>query len=282
MKQIVYNNSITGEIMPSIYQLNFSNDHYYIGQTSRPIEQRIRQHKITRGAGCPKLYQAWRVEEFLGYEVLEEPPLELLDAREQYWISQKKPSLNTLPGGKALRGFNHPRAKYTAEQIQEVVRLWLETTLTKQEISDATGVSYGTIQDILKLRQHLWVWDTLDPKQLEAAAHLRDKTTTIWGPDNEPVTFSCSIREQERILNLTPGTLHRVLRGQVSQGYSAQPHPTVKLRDPLGTPHEFTLPEAKLQLPQLDDFTTFQLQQLLKGKNSAGWSSEIITWNNES
>ena len=265
--------------MPSIYQLNFSNNHTYIGQTSRPVTERVHQHKVTRGAGCPKLYQAWRVEEFLGYEVLEEPDIEDLDSREVYWIATKQPSLNTLPGGKVLRGFNHPRAKYTAEQIKEVIRLWLETTLSKQEICDATTVSYGTIQDILKLRQHLWVWDTLDPKQLESAQLLRDKVATVWGPDNTPYTFSCSVREQEALLDLPKGTLHRVLHGQTTKsGWSSQPHPLLKLTDPLGTVHQFTLPQARAQLHTMDDFSQFQLEQLLKGKNSAGWSSEVIPY----
>lgn len=53
--------------MPTIYQLNFTNNNTYVGQTSNPIEARIRQHALTKGSGCPKLHKAWKTETYLGY-----------------------------------------------------------------------------------------------------------------------------------------------------------------------------------------------------------------------
>ncbi len=53
--------------MPTIYQLNFTNNNTYVGQTSNPIEARIRQHVLTKGSGCPKLHNAWKTETYLGY-----------------------------------------------------------------------------------------------------------------------------------------------------------------------------------------------------------------------
>ena len=47
-------------------------------------------------------------------------PSDFIDEKERLYIKSLSPPLNTLPGGEGMSGFNHPRSKYTKEQLLAV------------------------------------------------------------------------------------------------------------------------------------------------------------------
>lgn len=265
--------------MSTIYKLNFANGEFYIGQTSQPVSARISQHKVTRGSGCPLLFTAWQYNEFVGYEILEDGiPQSEVDAREIYWIAALKPSLNTLPGGKAMRGLNHPRAKYTKEQIEDVVALYLNSALSYSEIAETTRVEVGTVHDILKERKHTWVWEAISPEKRELARKLRTPHYVVYDKDNNRYTHEGSLPSFADQLGITIGQLNSLLRGSESiTGCSTLPHPVIELTNPLDEVFVLTLPRAKEMLGQ-DDLSPFQIRNVLTQatKSSAGWSSRIL------
>jgi predicted DNA-binding protein YlxM (UPF0122 family) len=265
--------------MSTIYKLNFATGDFYIGQTSQPVTSRITQHKSTKGSGCPLLATAWQYSEFTGHEILEDNiPTSDLDAREVYWIDKLKPTLNTLPGGKSMRGLNHPRAKYTKEQIEQVLALYLGTALSYGEIAETTLVEYGTVHDILKQRSHAWVWETIPNSKLELARQLRAPQYRVYDKHNKVHEYSGSIPKFARVLGITTGQLNSILNGSESQtGISMLPHPVVELTNPLDEVFTLTLPEAREMLEQ-DDLSPYQIRSVLTQttKSSAGWSSRLI------
>lgn len=268
--------------MPTIYQLNFTNNNTYVGQTSNPIEARIRQHVLTKGSGCPKLHKAWKTETYLGYEILEECSIDMLDEREQYYIATLNPTLNILPGGKSLRGLSHPKSKYTKEQIESVIKLFITTTLNYKQISDSTNVEYATVHDILKQRQHQWAWEAVDPKLKQEVQDIRNKHYVFYDADNNIYEFTKNINQCEQELKLSHGTLRRVLQGTKSQtGWSATPHPVVELTNPLGETRVYTLFRAIEHVKSVDALSRYQLSRLQGLNNSAGWSIKLLSENLE-
>lgn len=265
--------------MSTIYKLNFANGEFYVGQTSQPVSARISQHKVTRGSGCPLLFTAWQYNEFTGYEILEDDiPQGEIDAREIYWIATLKPSLNTLPGGKVMRGLNHPRAKYSKEQIEDVVALYLNSTLSYSEIAETTRVEVGTVHDILKERKHAWVWEAISAEKRELARKLRTPHYVVYGPDNTKYTHQGTLPEFANRLGITLGQLNSILRGSESiTRFSTLPHPVIELTNPLEETFVLTLPRAKEMLLE-DDLSPFQIRSVLTQatKSSAGWSSRIL------
>jgi len=263
--------------MGTIYKLNFSNNNSYIGQTGQPIQERINQHIYTKGLGSPKLHFAWNVETYLGYEILEDNvPLNMIDATEVHYIEKYKPSLNTLPGGRAMRGLNHPRCKYTAEQLKAVVTLFIDTALSYKEISEHTKVEYSTVHDLLKFRHHLWIWDELGEEvvaKVKLGLEARKTGYVMWDKHNNKMEFD-SIKDQEELLNLKPGTIYRLLRGSASMlGYSMQKHEEVILEDPVGTTHKVTKFVAKEIIQEYDTLSKYQLDRVLNGRKTInGWT----------
>lgn len=270
--------------MGCIYRLNFTNDKFYIGQTSKEITECVKQHQLTKGAGCPKLFEAWKTETFLGYEVLEECSVDQLDGLEQKYISELRPPLNTLPGGKAIKGLNHPRSKYTQQQIEQVVDLFLNSSLSYTEIADATNVHYSTVQDIIHQRNHEWAWEKIDPKTREHALSLKDPHYVFYDIDNNRVESRSNLHRLEIDLGLPTGTLRRVLQGNKSKlGWSLEPHPLVEITSPLGETKRLTVPRAKEWVTQTDALSKFQLNQLFNEFNdSAGWQIRVINNDNRS
>lgn len=263
--------------MGCIYRLNFTNDKFYIGQTSKEITECVKQHQLTKGAGYPKLFEAWKTETFLGYEVLEEGSVDELDELERKYIAELKPPLNTSAKNKGLL---HHRSKYTQQQIEQVVDLFLNSSLNYTEIADATNVHYSTVQDIIHQRNHEWAWEK--PKKRELS--LRDPHYVFYDIDNNRVGSRSNLHRLELDLGLPTGTLRRVLQGNKSKlGWSLEPHPLVEITSPLGETKRLTVPRAKEWVTQTDVLSKSQLNQLFNEFNdSAGWQIRVINNDNRS
>ena len=265
--------------MGTIYKLNFENGDFYIGQTANEVNTRIYHHLHTKGKGSPKLEKAFETSKYIGYEVLAELPTEELDAAEIKFISEMRPPLNTLPGGKVLRGLNHPRSKYEEWQIKEVIRLFIDTDATYTDISNITGVHNATVHDILKRRSHTWATDTTDPKAMQDAENRRAKPDCykMYDADNKEYTAS-SLKALAEVSGFTYSQVVQAFKGVESRiGLSLTPHDLIELRDPEGEAFVLTRPRAKEFLATFDELTTFCIKQLLeKQRPSKGWAAKIL------
>lgn len=266
--------------MGTIYRLNFDNGDFYVGQTTKSIETRVMQHKLTKGKGCPLLAHAFTMHKLVSYGVLAEGSIKELDAKEQYWIKELNPTLNTTIGGKSTAGLAHPKLKYSKEQIEEVINLYLNTTASYQEISDITGVGYAMVHDITKRRAHTWVWEHIDPKLHKEAKELRKVTFRLYDIDNREYSAN-SIAELSEILGQPIHAIYAAIQGHKSnKGLSLVEHPVLLLTDPQQEQFELTLPRAKEFLRSFEELSNFQVDQLtLKFKNSAGWTVKICSKN---
>jgi len=256
--------------MAHIYKLNFSDGSFYIGQTTN-LKARIANHESSRGKGSPLLEQAFKAKEYLGYEVIAEVSEKELDQAELELISTLNPPLNTLPGGKALRGLNHPRTKYSKEQIMEVINLFLNSDATYQQIADVTEVHSSTVHDILKQRSHDWATSNIDPKLMQAAKDRRAKTTTVYDKNNNCYEVEL-ISEFEKEHNIPNGTILRLKKGSKnSEGWSLEPHKLYELTSPEELTITLTQPLAKELLEDMG-LSRFQVSNLIKkSRASGGW-----------
>lgn len=256
--------------MPVIYKILFSTGEFYIGQTSC-FEKRKAQHLQTKGLGSPKLMQAFK-NEIPIFEVLEETTEEAVDALEIKYIEQLNPSLNTLAGGKSMRGLNHPRSKYTKKQVEDVVSLFLNTSIKYSVISESTGVGKAMVFDICKRRAHLWATQHITEEQYNNALNTRKSTHQVYSPDN--VLFEANtVSELATITGLstpTLDTLFKAKKGISHTGWSTEIKPTLTIKDPLGNIHSLPINRMK-ELLNSFDLSTYQITRLIKGKPSADW-----------
>lgn len=263
--------------MGIIYKLNFDSGDFYIGQTSKTIAARITQHRATKGKGCPLLEFAFQNHKFIGYDVLEETSSDQLDNREQHWIGELKPTLNTTPGGRSTAGLSHPKLKYSKEQIEQAVNLFLNTNLTYKEISDQTGVGYGMVHDITKRRAHAWAWENYLPETFETAKKLRKPSFRLYDADNQEYEAD-TLKQLAEQLQEPLHAVHSALDGRQSKrGLSLVKHPKVLLTDPQLEQFELTLPRAKEFLEACENLSKFQRDQLLvKHRPSGGWQVKLL------
>ena len=266
--------------MGTIYKLNFENGDFYIGQTANEVNTRIYHHLHTKGKGSPKLEKAFETSKYTGYEVLAELPTEELDAAEIKFISEMSPPLNTLPGGRTLRGLNHPRIRYEEWQIREVVRLFIETECKYTDITNITGVAIHSVHDILKGRCHAWATDTTDPKAMQDAENRRAKPDCykVYDADNKEYIAN-SMKELAIVAGYTYSQITQVFKGAKSNlGLSLTPHDLIELRDPEGEAFVLTRPRAKEFLATFDELSRYCIEQLLdKQRPSKGWAAKILT-----
>lgn len=110
---------------------NKINGKVYIGQSIN-IETRYQQHlydsshRADRGSGVDLAIKKYGIDNF-DFEIIEECPIEKLDEREIYWISYYDSyhnGYNRTPGGKAVRGEDHPRAILDEDQVWEIRELY--------------------------------------------------------------------------------------------------------------------------------------------------------------
>ena len=122
-----------------IYRLtNTINQKTYIGQTSRGLEERWREHlgSTTRGSSA-HLHNAIRKygPDAFTREVLEETTIDLMNDRERHWIAEYAPEYNMTAGGEGARGVS--RTPETREKIAAAKRGKPLTPETRAKISAA-------------------------------------------------------------------------------------------------------------------------------------------------
>lgn len=142
--------------MIGIYKItNVVNQKAYIGQSIN-IGRRWTAHKTHykndsySDYNCP-LYRAMRkygIENFK-FEIVEQCESEKLNEREKYWISYYR-TFNPEKGYNLTAG-GQDSANYTIlsqQEVDEIVKLLRETSLTQQEIAAQFNITYHTICDI--------------------------------------------------------------------------------------------------------------------------------------
>lgn len=112
-----------------VYKLTYPNGKIYIG-ISNDIKRRMYEHNNTKRLNthfnAPCDLAILKYGKFEEIEILEKTndPQEL-NEKEKYWISyyhsnEKDKGYNLTCGGKALYGENHPRAKFTNEEVLDI------------------------------------------------------------------------------------------------------------------------------------------------------------------
>lgn len=103
---------------------NKINGKIYIGQSDN-IENRYKQHlydaekRPERGTGVDIAIKKYGIENF-DFSIIETCSIDKLDEREIYWIDyydSYRNGYNRTPGGKTVRGEDHPRAILNEEQV---------------------------------------------------------------------------------------------------------------------------------------------------------------------
>lgn len=122
---------------------NDVNNKVYIGQTSRSIEIRWKEHVRKGNQLIDRAIHKYGLEHFF-IDQIEECNDEDLDAREQYWISY----YDSLNNGYNLTSGGKENATYPKDKIQEVLSLW-QDGLTINRIVDKTKLNVETVRNYL-------------------------------------------------------------------------------------------------------------------------------------
>lgn len=260
--------------MIGIYKITFDSGEFYIGQTTN-YEKRKAAHIQTKGLGSPRLHRAFIIHPTPKFELLEECSTQELNEREAFYIRELKPTLNTLPGGDAMQGLNHPRSKYTKEQLEQVLELYLFSNEPYKQIEKITGVANGTIHDVLKRRSHLWLTDGI-PEHLFKDAYDRRSVTLLY--DNNGTEYKVyNQREFEKQHNLPDGmigSLATISKPFNYLGWSLKPIRRVQITTPENETFECTEFEAHNFLHDLP--TNSKNMLFKKQRPSKGYSLKYL------
>lgn len=83
-----------------IYRItNTVNNKFYIGKTTKSLEERFLRHKANHKHGKTYLYKAMRKHGVENFKIEALELTEDLDARERFWISELAPEYNMTAGG---------------------------------------------------------------------------------------------------------------------------------------------------------------------------------------
>lgn len=133
-----------------IYQIIFDNNKSYIG-LSNDIRRRMIEHygkDLREHPDLPisKAIMKHETKDIIILEEIEAENRELLKEREKYWIayyetfSDKTKGYNITPGGDgASEGIYNVSASINQEQLNLIIDLLLNSTLTYEEIKDKVG-----------------------------------------------------------------------------------------------------------------------------------------------
>ena len=255
--------------MICIYKIVFKNNSFYIGQTIN-FEKRKYQHQYSRGKGSPLLQKAWEQDNNPTFVVVEECVIEELDLKETHWIEQLKPDLNVLPGGKSNRGLNSPKSKYSKSQIEDIVWYWCNTTMSKTEIFQATGVQYSSVCDVIAQRSHQWSTEGIDMNVFE-----RKNSYKIYDPLGNCFTGN-TLEELESKTHISKSGIYSLIRsktGEGRNGWTTFPPKMITLISPEGEQVTMTKALCKTLLED-SGLSPYQVERIIKyNKPSAGWKT---------
>lgn len=167
-----------------IYKLNFiGTDKVYIGQSVN-IESRFKEHLYKLKADKHfnyKISDTFKIFGTPNYEILKTCSIQELNIYEIQYIKKFNScnnGLNILEGD--IRyinniGENHPNSKYSNEKIIEVFKLLIDLKyIPLKEISNITGVTLYTIQNISCLKSHSWLQEMF-PNEYKQLQKLKGK-----------------------------------------------------------------------------------------------------------
>lgn len=260
--------------MIGIYKITFDSGEFYIGKTSN-FEKRKAQHISTQGLGSPRLQKAFINQKDPKIELIEVCNTSELDELEKTYIAELQPPLNVLPGGETLSGLNHPRAKYTKEQLEKVLELFLFTEYNYTEIANKTNVNTATVHDILKGRSHTWLTEGVPEHLLKDAKDRRD-IVTLYSPNGTEYKVK-NITEFEEAHNLPKGMITKMSKNNRyfnALGWSKVKPRKTKITTPEGESFECTEPEAYIYLQELPSASKTLLFK--KQRPSLGYSLRFL------
>jgi group I intron endonuclease len=211
------------------------NDLYYIGQ-SIDIERRLTTH--TRLLDTNKHYNSKLQNAFNKYGIGQKDILQIcasneLDSLEEYFIKEfdsVNSGYNILVGGSTIvgRGCDHPKSKYTKEQMVSCLIALSDYTKRLAEISDEVGISVVNIAHITAGETHLWLReeypkeynDMLQARELRRVNSAKNKDYfnkveqfKVKNINTNEILEVSNIREFSRKYKVDPGDMSRLRRG---------------------------------------------------------------------
>ena len=190
---------------------NDINDKVYIGQTSRSIEIRWKEHVRHHGQLIDDVIHKYGREHFY-IDQVEECADEELDSREQYWINY----YNSLQNGYNLTSGGKENITYTNNKVQEVLSLW-EEGLTINRIVKTTKLNVETVRKKIKK-------NGIDHQQIKDRANIfigaaKAKQIAQYTPDGDFIQLWPSTAEAVRN-GYTRSSIQRSLKDGLSHsGY---------------------------------------------------------------
>lgn len=216
-----------------IYTIYFSKiDKIYIGQ-SQNIEQRFIAHKslLRRGHYNYKLAEAYILDNTPEFSILLECTIAELNSNEIFYINEFNSiltGLNIHHGGDAgVPGYSSGKCKHTKESLELVFSLLADSSLTKQDIVNITGVPIHTITSIICKDRHIWLHEYYP--EISAKILLNKSNRAINAQENryktncilispDGIEYLCNNRAKfAREHNLNSGHLGAVIRQQETQ-----------------------------------------------------------------
>jgi predicted DNA-binding protein YlxM (UPF0122 family) len=256
--------------MIGIYKISFDSGDFYIGQTTS-YDRRKQHHLSSKGLGSPRLSKAFQIQPDPKFEILKECSIEELDLLEAKFIKELQPTLNMLPSGSDIRGLNHPRSKYSKQQLEKVMAFFLFSDRRYSEIAEETGVAISTVHDVVKGRSHIWLINSIDKEVLEEAINRRN-IFKVYDIHNNCYEVNC-INKFEKEHNIPKGTLSKATH--TSKGWSLSPKRIVILTTPDGESFRCTESEARAMTDDLSNYTKNML--FTKNRESKGFSLKYET-----
>ena len=138
---------------------NDINNHVYIGQTSRSVEIRWKEHVRHNNQIINLAIQKYGVEHFW-IEQIEECDNSLLDERERFWISQ----YDSFNDGYNATSGGQDNQKAETNRVQEVLDLW-NAGLTINRIVQQTKLNVETVRGYLNK-------NGIDHNQIKSRANI--------------------------------------------------------------------------------------------------------------
>lgn len=156
---------------------NDINDHVYIGQTSRSVEIRWKEHVRHTNQIINLAIQKYGIEHFW-IEQIEECDNSLLDERERFWILQ----YNSFSNGYNATSGGQDNQKVETNRVQEVLDLW-NAGLTVNRIVKETKLNVETVRGYLNK-------NGIDHQQIKSRANIyigeaKAKTINQYSIDNK-------------------------------------------------------------------------------------------------